>query len=95
MERYRLGPYLYVKWGCMVVFRGYDKQADDLYEFGPCQRPLPPGGSAADLLLRRYLGDPTEEEEEAWWDKRHIEVGRSFATEALAIAHDKAERRRQ
>ena len=28
LQRYQLGPYLYVKWGCMVVFRGYDKQAD-------------------------------------------------------------------
>lgn len=27
LQRYRLDHYLYVKWGCMVVFSGYDEQA--------------------------------------------------------------------
>ena len=82
-----------MEFGCAWWLRCEDNR--DLCEFGPCHRPLPPDESAADLLLRRYLGDPSAEEEEAWWDQRHIEVGRGFDTEALATAHDKADRRRQ
>ena len=82
-----------MEFGCALWLRCEDNR--DLCDFGPCHRPLPPDESAADLLLRRYLGDPSAEEQEAWWDQRHIEVGRGFDTEALATAHDKVERRRQ